>query len=332
MPRTFDMSTLLLSRADIAGLMTPAHYLEAVDAAFRLSRSGLAPAPTPMHLVGVGGGFHAKGATLMDERRLAAVKLNGNFPGNPAHGLPTIQGVILLSDAASGRLVAIMDSIEVTLRRTAAATALAARHLARPDSTSLAVIGCGAQARPQVEALVQVLPLSHVQVWDIDAARIAAFVREAKPAIGIPIEAASSLQAATRRADVVVTCTTSRSPILHDNDVAPGTFIAAVGADNPEKSEVAPSLMARAKVIADVRDQCRIMGDLHHALEAGAMTEEQLHAELGDVVTGARPGRTGATEIIVFDSTGTAIQDVASAASIYERALETGIGAHFDFG
>src|SRR5688572_15261197 len=127
--------SLILTRADISALMTPADYLEAVKDAFRAAKEGRANAPGPMHLPASGGGFHAKGASYRGRRAYAALKLNGNFPGNPARtGLPTIQGAILLCDAENGALLAVMDSIEITLRRTAAASALAARHLARPDS------------------------------------------------------------------------------------------------------------------------------------------------------------------------------------------------------
>ncbi|HET9231435.1 MAG TPA: ornithine cyclodeaminase family protein, partial [Vitreimonas sp.] len=262
------------------------------------------------------------------ERKLAALKLNGNFPGNPARGLPTIQGVILLCDADTGAVLAIMDSIEITLRRTAAATALAAKHLARRDADLLAVIGCGAQARAQVEALADVLPLKRGVAFDLDADRARDFAAEARSIL--PFEATHSLQDATRRAQVIVTCTTARAPFLDAPDVSPGAFIAAVGADNPEKSEIAPALMAKAAVVADVLAQCLVMGDLHHAVKAGAMTADQVRAELGEIIVGAKSGRAHDDEIVIFDSTGTAIQDVASAAVVYERARERGIGAEVE--
>ena len=322
--------TLLLSRADIAALMSPADYLAAVESGFRSARTGGASAPPPMHIPGVGGGFHAKGASLANGRKRVALKLNGNFPGNPAKGLPTIQGVILLCDAENGAVLALLDSIEITLRRTAAATALAARHLARPDAATLTVIGCGAQARPQVEALAEVLRFERGFVFDIDPDKAAALAAELGRALDIRFDATPSLREATRASGVIVTCTTSRTPFLGIDDVAPGTFIAAVGADNPEKSEIAPALMARAKVVCDSLDQCLTMGDLHHATQAGLMTSDQVHAELGDVVAGIRPGRTG-EEIAIFDSTGTALQDVAAAAAVYGRAVERGEGTFFSF-
>jgi len=314
--------TLILTRRDIASLMTPDDYLAAADAAFRALAEGRLDSPLPMHIAGEGGGgFHVKGARLGDH---AAFKLNGNFPKNPERGLPTIQGAVLFADTRNGSLLAIMDSIEITLQRTASASALAARCLARPGSTQLAICGCGAQARPQLRAIANVLPLKTVKAWDREFARASDFAAEMRTSLGLDVQPARELAEATRDSDVIVTCTTSREPFLTSEVVRAGTFIAAVGADNPDKSEIAPELMARAKVVTDVLEQCVVMGDLHHAIAAGRMTRERVHAELADVVAGTKPGRTSAAEIIIFDSTGTAAQDVTAAAKIYARASERG--------
>lgn len=325
------MSTLLLTRGDVASLLAPADYLTAVEAAFRLSKQGLALSPPPMHIAGVGGAFHAKGAMLTDGRKFCALKLNGNFPGNPARALPTIQGIVFLCDAENGTPLALMDSIEITLRRTAATSALAAKHLARNDATTLAVIGCGDQARPQAEALADLFAFKRGFAFDSDLGKAAAYASEMSSALGMPFETAASQRDASRAADVLVTCTTSRMPFLAEDDVTPGTFIAAVGADNQDKNEITPALMARAKVVVDVLDQCLVMGDLHHAVKSGAMKAADVHADLGDIVTGGKPGRARPEEIIVFDSTGSAIQDVASAALVYERAKQAGVGTTFSF-
>ncbi len=320
--------SLILTRTDIAALMRPADWLAAAETAFRaaggLVDGGRAEAPPPLAVHGVEGVFHAKAAGLRGERPYVALKLNANFPGNPERlGLPTVQGAILLCDGASGAVLAIMDSIEVTLRRTAAATALAAQYLARPDAASILVCGCGAQGAAQLEALRRVLPLAHCLAWDRDPARASAFAVAAR-AGGLDAQVSSDLAEAAPASDVIVTCTTSRQPFLDRLMVRPGTFVAAVGADSPEKSEIAPALMADATVVADVLDQCVAMGDLRHAIAAGAMTRQAVHAELAALVGGARPGRTSADEITLFDSTGTGLQDVAAAAMIYERAAGAG--------
>ena len=311
---------LLLSGGEIRALMEPGDWLAAAEIAFRAAAEGSAQAPPPMTLEGQGGAFHVKGATLArDGRRFAAVKLNGNFPANPgARDLPTIQGAILLCDGETGCLLAIMDSVEVTLRRTAAASALAARHLARPESESLFVCGCGEQGRAHLAALREVLPLRRAYVFDRDPARADGLVRDCS-GDGITVEAVAGLDAA-RRCDVVVTCTTASEAFLDREVVGPGTFVAAVGADSPGKSELAPALLADALVVADRLDQCAVMGDLHHAIVAGVMNGTDIHGELGELVAGRKPGRTSPGQIIVFDSTGTGVQDAAAAALLYERA------------
>jgi ornithine cyclodeaminase/alanine dehydrogenase-like protein (mu-crystallin family) len=311
--------TLVLARRDISELMHAADWLQAVETGFRAAAEGRAAAPAPMHLHGQGGAFHAKGASLQLERLYVALKLNGNFPSNPAErSLPTIQGAVLLCDGETGALLAIMDSIEITLRRTAAATALAARFLARPDSATILICGCGAQGAAQLAALRDVLPLRRLFAWDLDPVRACAFADAVE---GVEVAVAPDLAAAAIESDVIVTCTTAREPFLAAEMVAPGTFVAAVGADSPDKSEIRPDLMARALVVADVLDQCVEMGDLHHAFAAGAMRREDVHAELAGLVGGVRTGRTSRDQITLFDSTGTALQDVAAAVRIYAQAV-----------
>jgi ornithine cyclodeaminase/alanine dehydrogenase-like protein (mu-crystallin family) len=312
---------LILSRSDVQALMDRSDYLEAVEAGFRAAAEGKASSPLPMAIEGDGGTFHAKAAFFEHRRHYVALKLNGNFPGNPARGLPTIQGAILLSDGDTGSLLAIMDSIEVTLRRTAAATALAARYLARPQSQSILICGCGDQAMAQYEALKDLFPLVTGFAWDRDLPRAQAFATAATDQ-SCTFAAIAELAEDARSADIVVTCTTAHEPFLGIEHVRPGTFIAAVGADSPEKNEVKPELMAQATVVADVLAQCMVMGEIHHAFEADMVDRSCVHADIGQLVTGARPGRTNDDEITLFDSTGTALQDVAAAALIYERALQ----------
>src|SRR6185503_397625 len=169
-----------------------------------------------------------------------AIKLNGNYPGNPAtNGLPTVQGVIYLADATNGRPLALMDSIEITINRTGAATALAARYLARPDSAVATICGCGVQGRIQLVALKHVLPLERVYAFDIDEAAARAFARQMSAELEIPVLPAAMLHEAVRQSDVTVTCTTSRQPFLSSEDVPLGAFVAAVGADSSDKQELA---------------------------------------------------------------------------------------------
>jgi alanine dehydrogenase len=321
--------TLVLTRRDVAALMTPADWLDAVRRGFAALGEGRALAPPPLHLPLAGGGGHAKAARLDEAgRSWVALKFNLNLPGNPArHGLPTIQGALLVADGDNGRVLAVIDSIELTLRRTAAATALAAQFLAHPDARTATLCGCGAQVGPQLDALLDRFALERVWLWDRDGARAEA-LREALAARGgFDVRVAPTLAVATRASDIVVTCTTANEPFLQPEHLSPGCFVAAVGADAPSKNELAPALLAGATLVVDSRAQCLEMGDLHHAVAAGAMAPEGVHADLAELVLGRRPGRTRRDEICIFDSTGVAVQDVAGAAAVVERALARGLGA-----
>jgi ornithine cyclodeaminase/alanine dehydrogenase-like protein (mu-crystallin family) len=325
--RTSDaVATLILDRRTIAELMAPQDYVDAVEAGFRSHVERGSGVPPPMHIPVQGGAFHAKCAHLKLERDYVAVKLNGNFPGNPKTGLPTIQGVVVLCDASDGSVLAVMDSIEITLRRTAAATALAARFLAPGGADCVAVCGCGEQGRAQLAALAEILPLRRALAWDVDGDKAARFARDMSEALRLEVRTAARPEDATRSSRVIVTATTARTPFLSRAMVPQGAFVAAVGADSPEKSELAPDLIAEATIVVDLLGQAVTMGDLHHAIEAGLVTADDVHAELGEVIVGRKPGRTSDGETIIFDSTGTALQDVASAVWIWRRAVAEKVG------
>jgi alanine dehydrogenase len=319
---------LFITQSEVASLLGLAECIDAVEEAFRLHAEGLSLRPGVLETLTGDGGFHIKAAGL----RLAggsyyAAKVNGNFPLNPERfGLPTIRGVVVLCDAERGRPLAVMDSMELTALRTAAATAVAAKYLARPDSKVATVCGCGLQGRVQLKALAQVLRIEKVFAFDSDGGRAERFAREMAGELGLEAEAVADLRKAAGESDVCVTCTPSRSPVLMRGDVRPGAFVAAVGADNPLKQELDPRLMASGKIVVDIPEQCAAIGDLHHALEAGAVTREDVYAELGEIITGGKPGRTSDEEIIIFDSTGTALQDAAAAAVVYEKAVRAGVG------
>ena len=323
---TRDEPLLLLTRSDVERLLDLDACIAAVERAFRLLGEGRAAASRVLGIHVDDGVFHIKAGVLEADRPWFVAKVNGNFPSNPARtGLPTIQGVIVLADARNGRPLALIDSLAVTARRTAAASAVAARHLARPGARVATIVGCGVQGRIQLEALRAVLPIDRVLAIDRDGRRADLFVDEcAGP--GLEVTVAHDLASALEQSDVVVTCTPSREPLLHAGAVRPGTFIAAVGADNPEKQEIAPRLMAACTVVVDDLEQCSTLGDLHHAIEDGAMGAADVYASLGELVAGRKPGRTRDDEITLFDSTGLALQDAAAAAVLYERALCHGVG------
>ena len=320
-------TTLLLARRDVAPLLSLDECIAAVEHAFLLHSEGRALGPGVLGISVRGGGFHIKAAGLPLGRTYFAAKTNANFSDNPARfGLPAIQGVIVLADGENGTMLAVMDAIEITLLRTGAATAVAAKYLARRDSRIATVCGCGNQGRVQLRALARVLPLEVAYAVDREPSRAERFAAELGPELALDIQPASDLATGAHASDVIVTCTPSRKPILARAAVRPGTFVAAVGADSKDKQELDPNLLVGNTVVVDVLEQCATIGELHHALVAGCVTRADVHAELGDVVAGRRPGRTSDQEITIFDSTGTALQDVAAAALAYEKAVRLGSG------
>ncbi len=324
--------TLLLTRGDVAALLTLEECVAAVEHAFALQAEGKALGPGVLGLHVPGGGFHVKAAGLPLGRFYVAAKLNANFPDNPARGLPTIQGVVVLSDGETGQPLALMDSMEITVLRTGAATAVAARYLARPDARVATIVGCGRQGRIQLAALASVRKLERVYAMDRDATISRQFAHQMSAELGVDVRPVAVLAEASRQSDLWVTCTPSRSPLLGRKDVAPGAFVAAVGADNEHKQELDPGLLAAASVVVDSLEQCAVIGDLHHALRSGAMSLADVHAELSEVVVGRKPGRRSPDDIVIFDSTGVAIEDVAAAAVVYEKAIGAARGIAIDLG
>jgi len=323
---------LMLTQKEVRRLLSIDECIAAVEQAFRIYGEGRADPPVVLSVHTPGGGFHVKAGLLRLERSYFVAKVNGNFPANAAQfGLPTIQGVIVLCDADNGTPLAVIDSREVTSLRTGAATAVAAKYLARRDSHVVTICGCGNQARVQLRAICREFDINALFHYDSNQNQAVQFSDEMAADLGIPVNVATELASATRQSDICVTCTPSRKPILDFYSVSPGAFIAAVGADNPEKHELNPNLMSGSKIVCDIVEQCAVMGDLHHALTVGAVKQADVYAELGEIVAGRKAGRQSRDEITIFDSTGMALQDVAAAAFLYERAERSGSGVRLDF-
>jgi len=320
--------TLILKRSEVASLLNLDECIGAVEQAFRLNNEGQSLPPGVLETLTETGGFHIKAAGLkLASRTYYAAKVNANFPQNMSKwGLPTIQGVIALFDGESGYPLALLDSIEITGLRTGAATAVAAKYLARPDSTVATICGCGVQGRVQLKSLARVLRLEKVYAYDQVEAFSTKFADEMTAELKLDVIPVMDLPRALGESDVCVTCTSSRRPFLMREHVRTGTFVAAVGADNPLKQELDAKLLASNKLVVDVLDQCATIGELHHAIAAGVMGKSEVYAELGAIVAGRTPGRTSTEEIVIFDSTGTALQDLAAASIVYERALGSGKG------
>ncbi len=314
--------TRILTRTDLETLLTPEDCLSRVEEAFRSYGEGRTAAPKSVGLHAAAGTFHIK-AAIAD---VFAAKINANFPDNPGrYALPTIQGVIVVTDVERGTLLAVMDSALITTLRTAAATALAAKYLARRDASTITIAGCGTQGRASLEAIRRVRPIRAVYAYDVDRGIADRFAHD------LNAQAVRTLDEAVAQSDIVVTCTTARTAILDARHLHRGLFIAAVGADNPAKQELTPALLRESTVVADILEQSATMGDLHHALAAGALTRDDVRGELADVICGRVAGRRSDDEVFVFDSTGTALQDVAVASLAYTRAIERDSGLEVAF-
>ena len=322
--------TLLLHRSDVEQLLNLTECIGAVEKVFRWQGEGRIPAPGILGVKTPRGGLHVKAGFFPGDPGYVVAKLNTNFPGNGvAFGLPTIQGVIVVFAANSGAVLAVLDSMDITIKRTAAATAVAAKYLARKDSRVATVCGCGRQAAAQLRALCAVLRLEKIFALDLKEEVASNFAAELS--IDCQIEAVQNLSEAIQQSDVVVTCTPSSRFFVRQEEVKAGTYIAAVGADAEEKQEIDPALMASVKVVADSVDQACTIGDTHHAIAAGLMERGNIYAELSEIVAGRKPGRTHADEIIVFDSTGVAIEDAISAVTVYEKARASTMVNRFSF-
>jgi len=257
-----------------------------------------------------------------------AIKVSPGFFNNPALGLPSLNGLMLVLSARTGLTEAVLlDNGYLTAVRTAAAGAVAARWLARKDARRVAVIGAGEQARLQLEAVRLVREIDHVTVWARDTERARSF---AKGMQGIRCEVAASVHEALALADIAITTTPSRSPLIHAEDLHPGLHVTAMGSDAEHKNELAPGVLIAGRYICDRLQQTRILGELHHAIEAGVIAESTQFAELGHVIAGSRPGRMHDDDITICDLTGTGAQDTAIAALALQRARAQNAGIIFN--
>ncbi len=309
----------VIGEEQLRALVREDHALEAVTAAFKaLSRGRVVqPPPLGMDLEEVRGEVHVKGAYLQGEE-VFAMKVASGFYRNRERGLPTGSGLVLVFDAATGFPKALLqDNGYLTELRTGAAGALAARFLTRDTPLRVGVIGAGAQARYQMRALARVRSLDAVRVWSPVPQEVEAYREEMEPELGAMVEAGATAEEAVRGAELVVTVTPSRDPILRYDWLAPGATVVAVGSDGPEKQELAGEILGRAdKVVVDSREQCMGLGETHHAVKDGHLDPGAIYAELGEVVLGTRPGRE-ADELIVCDLTGVGAQDAAMAGEVW---------------
>ncbi len=325
------MDLRALSRDDIQSAVSMARAIEIVKDAFAQLSAGQAEVPVRAHIdVPRHEGIALFMPAYLKKTDQLGMKIVSVFPRNLEAGMPTIHALVTLVDASTGRPTAILDGTYLTALRTGAASGAATDELARPDARVAAVFGAGVQGRTQLEAVCEAREIAEAWVYDIDRAAAEAFAAEMSGAGGrIPekISVAASSREAVVQADVICTTTTARSPVFDDADLKPGVHINAVGSFKPEVQEIPAETVVRSRLVVDSREACWAeTGDLIIPRDQGLISENSVFAELGEIVAGARPGRTNDDEITLFKSVGNAVQDVAVAAAVLEEASRTGLG------
>lgn len=313
---------------EIRARVDRATALGAAERAFRALAGGEAVVPAPMgiEIPESSGEVHVKGAWIRGSPVLA-VKVATGFYRNPERGLPTGSGLVLVLDAGTGFPLGLLeDGGYLTELRTGAAGALAVRHLAPDPLSRVAVVGTGVQARFQLRAISEVRRIGSVAAWSPGADGRTRYAEEMNDTLGMEVEAAADVEDAVRGADLIVTVTPSREPLVRSRWVGDRATVLAVGSDGPGKQELEAALLGRAdKVVVDDLDQCARLGELQHALAEGRLAREEVHATLGEVVAGSRPGREG-DELIVCDLTGVGAQDAAIAEAAWNALGAGGAG------
>ena len=317
-----------LSEADVRSLLSMADLIEAMQEALAGFSGGRVKQPVRTVIQAPEGVFASMPA-YVDPLRAAGratmgAKLVTVFDANERRGLATHLATIVLLDPASGALLAILDGRLITEARTAAVSAVAVRHLARQQSSVLAIIGSGVQARSHLEALSLVARFDDIRCWSRSAAKREAFAAQSAR---FAIRAVESAEAAVRNADVVVLATASSTPVIEDAWVKTGACVISVGACFPSHREMDPALVARGRLIVDSRASAlQESGDVVQAIREGRFTAQHIAAELGEVVANPKLGRTSPGEVTIFKSLGLAVEDVVSAELVYRRALQSGVG------
>ncbi|HEV7424443.1 MAG TPA: ornithine cyclodeaminase family protein, partial [Candidatus Paceibacterota bacterium] len=255
--------TLLLNRSDVKSLLTIEECITAVERAFKLYAIGEASSPGTLGIQAGNGGFHIKAGVMNLGNRYFVAKTNANFPDNSKkYALPTIQGIIVVCDADNGRLLALMDSIEITILRTGAATAVAAKWLSKENARIMTICGAGNQGRISLRAVLKVRLIEKAFIFDVDEIKAALFAQDLSKELNISVQPVNNLKEAIRQSDICITCTPSKKYFFLKDWLVPGLFIAAVGADNEDKQELEPSLLVSGKLITDITTQCAGFGEL----------------------------------------------------------------------
>ena len=316
------MATLLLDRKVVKDLLSMPEVVRAVEDAFRVWGQGIANMPAKAYLTVPQGDFRAMPAGISGSVGMKWINVH---PQNPSRGLPTVMAILIYNDPETGYPLVIMAATDITAYRTGATSAIASKYLARQDSHTLGIIGAGRQAYTQILAHAELFSIKLIKVFDRSRVAIAKLI-DSLP--DYPLKECSLKEATA--SDIVCTLTPSRVPILTKDMVFQGTHINAVGADAEGKEELEPSILKEAIVVVDDLRQASVAGEINVPVSRGTFTINEVYATLGEIVFGKKQGRTNKGSITIFDSTGLAIEDVATAKLIYEKAKQAGIYTSID--
>jgi alanine dehydrogenase len=322
------MAALILTREDIEQLLTMKDCIEVIDRAQQEFSAGNVVMPVRLTTSVPDRGNHLAMPALLPGLNAFGIKCITVFPTNPSRGAPTLWGIAILNDPDTGGVLAIMDAAYLTAIRTPAATAVATRALANPEASELAIIGAGVQAGTHLRGIAEVRPIRKVRVAAATRAEAEEYVTRHSPDYpGIEITAVESPEEAIRGADIVCTVSASTEPVTNLDWLKPGCHINGIGSHSPHAREVDGETMAAARVVVDSREATlRECGDCMIPISEGLFGADHVSDEIGEVLAGTKPGRTDPDEITMYQSVGLAIQDIAAAKFVYDRAVEKQIG------
>lgn len=317
------MPTLVMNKSTVRDLLHMPDVIKVVEDAFRVWAQGKGDMPAKAYLVVEQGDFRAMPAAILGA---AGMKWVNVHPENPSRGLPTIMAVLIYNDPETGYPLAVMEATEITAYRTGATAAIASKYLARRDSNTLGIVGAGRQAYTQI--------MAHAELFDLKLIKVFDPIRTAIEKLSHSFPEYSLTECSLEEvvaSDIVCTLTLSRAPLLRKKWITPGTHINAIGADAKGKEELEPSILREAIVVVDDLGQASAAGQINVPLAEGFLSIEDIYATLGEVIAGKKQGRKDRKSVTVFDSTGVAIEDMAVARLIYEKAKKAASCPSVDF-
>jgi len=320
---------LFISRKDVESILSMRETIEAVEKAFREHGLGTVSMPLrPVIRVDRQKGMVAFMPAYLEGMESLGIKVVSVYADNPSkYNLPTIQGIVLLNDPKTGTVVAIMDGAFLTAMRTGAASGVATKYLASKNAKVVGVIGTGVQGRTQVAGVCEVRAIEKVKAYDVIPDRCSTFCKQVSADLKVDAVPVSSPELAVKDSDIVVTASTSKTPVLNGDWLDKGTHVNAIGSHTPDSRELDATAIKRAKVVVDSRDAAlKEAGDLMIPISQGIISPDHIYAELGEIITGRKIGRESEDDITLFKSQGLAIQDVSAASKVYEIAVKKGLG------